>query len=101
MIPRTPKQRADAILVALRTAPLAALYWWRCVPLDEHESVCGHLGEVALKRLMQIQNEHSAQPLSDLADLIPPEMECEIEQVLRRDLAAIEKKARLRIVASR
>ncbi len=97
---RTPQQRAEAIYAALRTAPLAALYWWRCVPLDEHESVCDYLGEVALKRLMQIQNEYSAQSLSDLADLIPPEMEREIEQVLCRDLAAIEKRARLRVVAS-
>jgi len=102
MTPRTPQQPAYATLVALRTAPLAALYFWQAVPLDAHDEVCGYLGDVALKRIIELENANSGCATSDLRESLrsvrPEASHVGIEDVLRRELATIERRPTPRLI---
>ena len=102
MKPQTPQQRADAILTALRTAPLAALYWRRAVPLEDHNEVCGCLGDLALRRIIQLENDNSRSSTWDLevsfSTIWPLDMPVELGEFLRRELATIERRSTFRVI---
>ncbi len=99
---RTPQQRAEAIYAALRTAPLAALYWWRAVPLEDHNEVCGCLGDLALRRIIQLENDNSRSSTCGLEEsfstIWPLDMPVELDEFLRRELATIERRSAFRVI---
>ncbi len=70
--------------------------------MEAHDEVCRHLGELALKRIIELEHENSEVTTSGLEGSLrsvwPEDLPVEIEKVLRHELAAIERRSRFRVI---